>query len=61
MKKRYIAPQSFVIGLSLHDGLLAEASYDGDSVLKNGGKASENGIGSADARINVRSAWEEEW
>lgn len=61
MKKQYIAPKITVVELSLLDGLLTDASYHGEKVLESGGKASENYVISADARINVRSAWEEEW
>lgn len=59
MKKQYIAPEITVVELSLLDGLLTVASYQGEKVLESGGKASEEGIFDADARITVPNAWEE--
>ncbi|MBR4708493.1 MAG: hypothetical protein IKP30_00080 [Bacteroidaceae bacterium] len=61
MKKQYIAPKITVVELSLLDGLLTDASYQGEKVLESGGKASDNEIISADARITVPNAWEEGW
>ena len=59
MKKQYIAPEITVVELSLRDGLLTDASYHGEKVLESGGKASEEEIFDADARIIVPNAWEE--
>lgn len=59
MKKQYIAPEITVVELSLLDGLLTVASYQGEKVLESGGNASEKGILDADARITVPNAWEE--
>lgn len=59
MKKQYIAPEITVVELSLRDGLLTDASYHGEKVLESGGKASDNNIKDADARITVPNAWEE--
>ena len=59
MKKQYIAPEITVVELSLRDGLLTDVSYQGKKVLESGGKASDEGILDADARIIVPNAWEE--
>lgn len=47
--------------LTSHVSLLLTMSQNGETVISSGGKASENGVTSADVKGNSYNVWEDDW
>lgn len=60
-KKQYTAPQMSTYVLTSNEALLVSMSYEGNKVVTDGGKASENGVTSADVKGNSYNVWDDDW
>ena len=60
-KNQYIAPQMSTYVLTSNEALLITMSYEGNTMVTDGGKASENTIISADVKDNSYSVWDYDW
>lgn len=60
-KNSYTAPQVSTWTITSDEALLVTMSYQGNTVVTDGGKASENNIISADVKDNSYSVWDDDW
>ena len=60
-KNQYTAPQMSTYVLTSNEALLVTMSYEGKTVVTDGGKASENDVTTADVKDNSYSVWDDDW
>jgi len=60
-KNQYTAPQMSTYVLTSNEALLITMSYEGNTVVTDGGKASENDVMNADVKGNSFSIWDDDW
>ncbi len=60
-KNQYTAPQMSTYVLTSNKALLITMSYEGNTVVTDGGKASENDVMNADVKGNSFSIWDDDW
>lgn len=60
-KNQYTVPALSVYSFTTLDGLLTTASMNGQTMITDGGKASENNITTADAKASGYSVWDDDW
>ena len=60
-KNQYIAPQMSTYVLTSNKALLITMSQNGETVIQDGGKASEHRVTTADVKGNSFSIWDDDW
>lgn len=60
-KNSYTAPQVSTWTITSDEALLVTMSYQGNTVVTDGGKASENNVMNADVKDNSFSIWDYDW
>jgi len=60
-KNSYTAPQVSTWTITSDEALLVTMSYEGNTVVTDGGKASENHVMNADVKDNSYSVWDYDW
>ncbi len=60
-KNQYTVPQMSTYVLTSNEALLITMSQNGETVIQDGGKASENNIISADVKAHRFSVWDDDW
>ena len=60
-KNQYIAPQMSTYVLTSNKALLITMSQNGETVIQDGGKASEHRVTTADVKDNSYSVWDDDW
>ena len=62
MKKNpYTTPEVSTWDITSDEALLVTMSYEGKTVVSDGGKASENNVMNADVKGNSFSIWDDDW
>ena len=61
-KHHYIAPTLYAVTLAHSDAILLTASEDGNTVIEDGGSASDHNISSADVKgQGLYNVWDDDW
>ena len=58
-KKQYTAPQMSTYVLTSNESLLITMSQNGETIIHDGGKASEHGVIQADVKGNSYDDWDD--
>ena len=60
-KNQYTTPEVSTWTITSDEALLVTMSYEGKTVVTDGGKASENDVMNADVKDNSYSVWDYDW